>query len=104
LPLESACHLCFGKLLNGHGGEDVPRFEHLILILLLDVHTLVHCRLLDVELLESVRVVRVEGERTIRVLILLLGQHLLSEGAQHVGHVFSFLYKIINKGKVVTGI
>lgn len=73
LSLESPSHLFLGQLLNRHGGQDVPRLEHLVVVLLLDVHALVNGLLLHILLLEDVRIGRVESHIAVGVFHLLLG-------------------------------
>ncbi len=63
--------------------------EHLVIVLLFDVHPLIYCLFLHVLLLEAVWIGRVEGHAPVRVLHLLLSDHLLSKWTQHVGDIFT---------------
>ena len=63
--------------------------EHLVIVLLFDIHSLIYGLFLHVLLLEAVRIGRIEGYTPVRVLYLLLSDHLLSEWTQHVGDILT---------------
>ncbi len=63
--------------------------EHLVIVLLFDIHSLIYGLFLHVLLLEAVWIGRIEGHTPVRVLHLLLSDHLLSERTQHVGDIFT---------------
>ena len=54
LSPQGVRHLLFGQLLQGLGGHVVARLEHLILVLLSEIDSLVNCVLVDVGLLSWV--------------------------------------------------
>ena len=64
-------------------------FKDLIVVLGFDIHALIYSFLLYVLLLENVRICWVKSHTAVWILHLLLSEHLLSQGAQHVRHVFT---------------
>ena len=70
----------------------MSRLEHLVLVLLGQMHPLLHRTALHIAFLELVGIPRVEADRTVWVLkLLLIEQLLLSLTAQEVGLVLSLL-------------
>jgi hypothetical protein len=67
----------------------VTGLKDLIVVLLFDIHALIYSLFLYILLLENVRISWVESHTTIWILHLLLGEHLLGQWAEHVGHVFT---------------